>query len=375
MANTANKLDQVTDDGAKQRAPVESTSAQPERATVHEMPPLRPIPSEWRPTNSEWMSHPLTAAEIPLQTPTVQRMYETVQIAAKSRISGRYFKAAHDDGVTETLRALREMLEESVTGLCTVYHAFAPGRTEETERKLYNSFLMSVTGTLMPGAVNDLRGRLLNRLCELASKSASRTLVLLLDDLEHITEWDVGLIRHMRHAMHDQGFGLTVFSGGHDPDMNVLDDRIRKGKLRAEVWNEVKEAEVEFTSAGSIEDVHDIFQSIDQQQHAGVTWTTFFLPEACGRRFSLAEEIENFKGALGMTSKKARTDPFIVGIPIRSLIRTVLIFFHFASEFELGRLTPDVRFKCWQQAIEWVRLIEVVNGKCDAGIFNGGQPR
>src|SRR6516225_6239190 len=170
MAGTAKKVEEVANHDGERRASVESTNVQLERATVHEMPPVKSIHAEWRPTNSAWMSHPLTAAEIPLQTPTVQRMYDTVEIAAKNRISGRYFKAAHHDGVTETLRALREMLEESVDGLRTVYHAFAAGRTEQTERQLYNSYLVSMTGATMPG---DLRSRLLHRLCELASKSDS----------------------------------------------------------------------------------------------------------------------------------------------------------------------------------------------------------
>lgn len=349
-----------------------SSSEKVELASVHRMASTESLPQTLTRTNIEWQGHPFTRGAYPIQTPSVQRLFARAEMIVGNSISGYYFKAAHGDGVTEALRALREMFEATFDGLRTVLHSFDAKRTEGL-RDVCLAIQQSVTGAYVTGRTEDIKAKLVIRFADEAHQSSSKTVLLLLDNLQFIDELDVGLLSSLRHAVHndEDGMKLVIFGGGHDPGMSNIPKKIKESGFAPEVWEQVVGIEIPFTGISSLDDIREIFDSIDNEQHDGMSWTSFFLPKAAGRDFVLADDAEIFMKALDALAKKNVPSMLAVGIPLRVLLDAVRIFFSYASKVDSNTLNKDERFKMWCDAIQFVHLIRVVNGKAKAQIVNG----
>ncbi|MGF6759143.1 hypothetical protein [Paraburkholderia sp. GAS42] len=366
---------------ASNPAPQKDTSSDdaietPELASVHPMTSAKqPLPLT-TPSDSDWLEHPLTSAAYPIQTPMVQRLFSDARMAVKNNISGCYFKAYSGDGVTETLRSLREMLEESFDRIAVVCCALNPNSTVN-ERRVVLNFQLALTNSYIPSkAVEDTEARLIVRFEELARKVRSKVIVILLDGLQYISEEDVSFISKLRAVLHDSEppVAVVTFGGGHDPAMDRIAEKIKESALSPEVWSQVVGFQVPFTGIRSMDDIRDIFDAIDQEEHGGISWPCFFLPIVMGRTFTLAGEVKNFKAAFDDLTKKKSSSLLSVGIPSRALFKTVSMFFEFASGIDPEDLTDEVRTRCWREALQWIRLIDVVHDKASAGVINGGMP-
>lgn len=359
--------------GASDKNEQQEEEAAPQVATVHQMQFAEASLPSFVPSDTEWLTHPLTSSLYPLQTPGVQRMFVQAHRAVKNNISGRYFTAFHGDGVTEMLQALREMLEASFDGLETIYYPLCPDNSDNP-RRVYISLWSILTGAYMPGYAEDTKERVILRFEELALNSRSRTVVLLLDGLEYLTEDEIRFFHGLRHRLQDlrKGLKLIMIGGGHVPDMNKVSNRVKKGKIPEAMWKEVIGVEMPFAGVGSMGDIREIFVSIDQQEHEGVSWPAYFMKLPDGRHFVLADEVDNFEAAFAIVSKGTQKNLLTIGLPLRALLGTVRLFFDFATQVEPETLhSSEIRQHCWKEAMQWVYLVDAVNGKGDAGIVNG----
>jgi hypothetical protein len=281
-------------------------------------PPSRPDPVPELDRARLYEDHPVVRNTAMIATRPVREAYDVVTRAIVHHDPGTCLIGEFRLGKTTTLVKIAETLEQTFPGL-PVGRVNAKGHDKPSEKVFYTDILTDYNhGGARTGTTSDRRTRVLNLLRAHAAQRSSNRYLLLVDEGQNWGESELQVLRDLSNDLQRQGVDMVTVMFGH-PEMHHIRSRLL-ARGRTDLIGRFLLTPCEFRGMRNRDDLTHCLQAYDEaKQHefpqgSGICYSAFFLPQAWGRGWRLAEEGPRFWNAISRVAARCGRTPNNIGM-------------------------------------------------------------
>jgi hypothetical protein len=302
------------------------------------------------------MHHPLLSGHVILPTPPVDELFKIIKRAVVLRETGCCFSARSGVGKTSALEMVDVMLRQQMPKL-PVFRHDTHNQQIPSIRAFFKHFLATVGHSEKKGETYDLRERLVNCLIDDARISGMNMILLFIDEAHAMAVQDFNFLKDVYNDLGKENVQLITILMGQEPDLSKVIERL-KNAGRLDLIGRFAMRPLSFRAYNSVQDLAAIFKGIDATsfpEASGISWTSFFFPEAYRCGFRLENEAPRFMAAI---SESAPGGASYFDFPARQTflaIRTFVIDNAGSDESKI-RLPENA----WKEAVDYAKLQEAM---------------
>lgn len=265
--------------------------------------------------------HPIVAKDYTVLTPMIQATYGLVRERVWTRRTGSFLYASPRTGKTRCAMAVKRLLATEFPDIHVMF--LSADQRGSTSDLGFVVDLLASEELVMKKRIT-YKEALLKLLTHIETQLASRAgnqLVLLVDELQLLSEADFRLLLVIHNRLEQKRIAMTTLGFGQPEILHV-----RTALATSHAFNLIARflsEPIVFDGCAGRQDLEVILEAYDTEKHypedTDWTYTRFFLPEAYKAGFRLREH-----AGMIWTLLKAAADPLPKGtVPMEHLTRTI----------------------------------------------------
>lgn len=301
--------------------------------------------------------HPITTRTVLITTPPIYEMFLVINRIVMLRDTGCCFVGPSGTGKTSALVVIEELIKVRWPNLYVVRHHTHNNKVPSI-RAFFKHFLNTLNHPERTGETIDLRRRLVNWLVDEARTSGLNLVLMMIDEAQAMEIADFEFLKDVYNDLAEQQVQLVTVLMAQSPDFDRVVKKLRHER-RLDLIGRFAMRIVPFRAYNSLEDLRSILQFIDQAifpEDSGITWTSFYFPEAYSNGFRMVDQSIKFFSAIAEVTPGSK--PSEVRFPARQAFLAIKFFFIEHAGYDAADM--QLPHDAWRSAVEYAMIKEAM---------------